>query len=144
MSPDTPIRNALMEAFTAIRPDLDAVVERMAAAAPEEERNDYSPETTGQFLNAFEALMLEALEAAGDEKRRFILDTAVPALVAQGSTPSDLMRGHVAFFAVLAHRMLERVPAEQCANAEVWLSRFMGDYCAEVNAIAIQAERDSA
>ena len=141
VSPDSPIRAVLLRAFADVRPGLDEVAARMAASAPEDQRREYDPEATGQFINAFETLMIEALEAAGDEKRRFVFDTAIPAMVAQGQTPVDLTRGHVAFFSVLAHRMLERVPREDCPGAEIWLSQFLGNYCAEVVDRAQRAQR---
>jgi hypothetical protein len=142
VSADTPIRGTLLRAFNEVRPGLDDVVASMVAQIPEEELADYDPDSVGQFLNALEALVVEALEDSGDEKRRFIFDTAIPAMVAQGQTAVDMARGHTTFFVALGHRVLERISPDECPGAEAWLSRFLGDYCAEVVERAIQAERE--
>ena len=144
MSDDAPTRAALLRAFTEVRPELDTVIADMAAQLPQEELEDYDPEVAGQFLNAFETLVVEALEGAGDEKRRFIFDTAIPAMVAQGQTAVDFARGHTTFFVALGHRILERVARDECPGAELWLSRFLGDYCAEVVERGILAGREAA
>ncbi len=67
------------------------------------------------------------------------MQTAVPALVASGQTPEQLVHGHVAFFMVLQARMVAAVPAELRDDAALWLARYAAAYTTEVLEVAERA-----
>jgi len=77
---------SLVEAFKAIRSELYAISERTSQITPESNPEDYSRGDIEQFLNAYEALVLEAMEGRGRETRDLIFDTALPGIVAEGHT----------------------------------------------------------
>ena len=140
MSPDSPVRAALLDAFARLRPELGELADRLAGQLPEAEREHVDPAETEQFLNAFEALVIEALRGEGRETRDFIFDTAIPAMVAQGQRPLDLLESHITFFVVLSHRLCTDVGPGLADDAAVWLGTFFAGYGREVTERALAAE----
>lgn len=134
-------RATLLEAFHSLRPRMSQIageMERAMGAPPAPAEEQQSRE---QFFNAFDALVCEALEGSGTEKRAFVLETAIPALVAQGTSPMELVESHVSFFVVLSHHLLDEVAADRQVLAGAWLASFFGGYVREVTERALEAER---
>ena len=134
---------ALLESVRVAREDMRAIARSMADATPAAERRETDEAANEQFLNAFEALLVEALEG-GTEQRTFIMDTAIPALVADGITTSEMLQGHVAYFVALTPRLADGVPAEQRQDAITWLARYFALYACEVTERSLAAEREQA
>ena len=132
---DPAVREALGRALTEVRPampeiaaSLAEVVGQAAPAYPERDQE--------QFLRAFETLMRDALEERGEETRRFVLETAVPGMLASGRTVLSLAEGHVAFFTLLTARLLELTPPELRDGAAVWLAWYAGGFMRDVIEVA--------
>ena len=121
-------RAALLEAWPTIRPDLGDLVARLEAVLPAAPTTTFAPEEIEQLLNAFEALVLEGLRAEGTETRDFLLETAVPAIVAGGQPPLDLLRSHIGVFVLLTERLCGAVPSEHAQDAALWLAGFFAGY----------------
>lgn len=135
---DPAVREALSRALTEVRPAmlqiavaLDEVLEREAPPYPNRDRE--------QFHNAFTMLMRDALEERGDETRRFVIETAVPAMISSGRTALSLLEGQVAFFTVLSHRLLETTPPELRDGAALWLARYAAAFVRDVTEAAQRA-----
>ena len=129
------VREALARALTELRPAMSEIasalaqiVEGDAPAYPERDRE--------QFLNAFETLMRDALEERGEETRRFVLETAIPGMLASGRTVLSLVEGHVAFFTLLNARLLEAMPAEMRDAAALWQAWYTGGFMRDVIEVA--------
>jgi len=131
---------ALIESVRGAREDMRALAELVRDAVPANERGEDDEAANEQFLNAFQALLIEALEG-GTEQRRLIMDTAIPALVADGTRHPTMLQGHVAYFVALTPRLVEGVPAEQRTEALAWLARYFGAYAREVSDRTLAAER---
>ena len=134
MSDGMPIGAApesLVEAFKAVRPELYAISETTSEITPESNPEDYSRGDIEQFLNAYEALVLEAMEGRGRETRDLIFDTALPGIVAEGHTVGALVQSGVAMSVYLTHRLLARVPDEGREEAALWLASFYSGYTRE-------------
>lgn len=136
-----PIRDALLDAFTGVGPRLPEIAASLQDAAEAPPDEDLAA-TAHQFFNAFEALVVEALEGAGTEKRAFVFETAIPAMVHQGQSPMELLQSHVAFFVVLSHELLLAVADDEQRAAGAWLAGFFAGYVREVTERALQAERE--
>ncbi len=107
---------------------LTGIVERQAPAYPDRDRE--------QFLNAFTMLTHDALQERSDETRRFVLETAVPGMLAGGRTLLSLVEGHVAFFTLLNRRLLEATPPEHRPGAVLWLAWYSGGFVRDVVELA--------
>src|SRR5687767_7822752 len=103
-----------------------ATLERLTATrAQARQPVTRGPEETDQFLNAFERLLAEALEGDRRDTRDFLFDTAIPALMASGTSPYALLGGQVTFFVVLTNHLLCAVPAGLREEATFWLAGFL-------------------
>lgn len=127
------LQEALLSALDAVTPELPAFVERLSEDADVQRAGD--DRATEQFLRAFLALLREGI-AGGGEQRDLVMQTAVPALVASGQTPEQLVHGHVAFFMVLQARIVASVPAELRDDATLWMARYAAGYTCEVLEVA--------
>ena len=136
-------RAALLSALRADPTLLPGVADRAgrATGAPPDERLD--DDGRQQFLNAFDALLTEALEESGTETRTFIFETAIPAMVDQGIGALRLLESHVTFFVVLSGALAGAVPAAQREAAEEWLAAFFAGYVRELTEIAQRVEREA-
>ena len=130
-TPDTPAPAALQDAFKALRPELYAISDQTSDMTPESNPEDYSREDIEQFLNAYEALVLEAMEGRGRQTRDLIFETALPGIVAEGHSVGELVQSGVAMSIMLTHRLLEQVPAEERDAAAAWLAAFYSGYTRE-------------
>jgi hypothetical protein len=142
--PQTAVREELSRAFADLRPQMLQNARRDADLDPKSRIEEFPDEDIEQFLNAYEALFLEALEGRGREKRDLILETALPPVMDLGSTALDLVRGNVVSAVMTAHRLLERVADDQRDEAARWLARFFSDYTREIAERALALERGQA
>jgi hypothetical protein len=136
------VRSEISRAFTTLRPSMLENAERDAELDPDSRLDDFSAEDLEQFVNAYETLVLEALEGEGRSKRDLILETALPPLVASGSTALSLVRSNVISAVMLAHRLLPLVDEEIRDDAARWLASFLSGYSCELTqrALALEAE----
>lgn len=132
----------LIEAVTSRPPTLLAAAEHVVAATPSMGPGRYSRDQLEQLLNGFCALLREALEESGNDTYEIFMETAVPAMVADGQTTGSLVQGSAAFATLLSMHLDEAVPAEHREGARSWLSRFFGRYVADVYSAAAQAEAE--
>ena len=132
------VTNAIAAALD--RVDFAALAAQMRDSGVERTTATLDDAATDQFVRAFQALMREALEGRR-EQRDLVMDAAVPALVARGSTVADLLRSHVAFFVALAPRLVEAVqPAGLRDEAAAWLAEYAAEYVLEVTERAEAAQ----
>jgi hypothetical protein len=134
------------EVHDAIRQAVDEVCERfgeiadtVADPAAPTELSPAEQQARDQFLHAFAALLREGLQG-GREQRDLVMSTAVPALLDNGQSTLDLVRGHVAFYMALSPHLLAAVPEHLREDASTWLATYAADYTAEVTEIALRAE----
>ena len=127
------LQDALLAALDAVTPELPGLAERLSEDQDLQRAGD--DRASEQFMRAFLALLREAIQGGG-EQRDLVMQTAVPALVASGQTPEQLVHGHVAFFMVLQARMVAAVPGELRDDAALWLARYAAGYTAEVLEVA--------
>ena len=137
-----PLRADLARAFQELRPQMIDNARADADLDPKSRIDDFSEPDLEQFLNAYEALFMEALDGS-DETRRFVLETALPPLLATGQTALDLIRGNVVSAVMFAHRLLPLVAPERRDDAARWLAAFHGSYTQDVagRALALEAEQ---
>jgi hypothetical protein len=116
-----------------------AIAEGVADPAEIREMSEAERKAGEQFVHAFAELLREALR--GERAQRdLVMETAVPALVANGQTPLELLRGHVSFYMALQPHLLDAVPADLRLEAGRWLARYAADYTHEVVARATEAQ----
>lgn len=92
-----------------------------------------------QLLHGFERLLVEALEQRGREVRSIFIETAVPAVVAQGQTPPELASAATAFGVMLSTHLVLQLPEDQRAAGLLWFADFFGDYVGDLVAAALEA-----
>jgi hypothetical protein len=139
-------RNTLDElaaAFKRVRPQMVAFARRDADLDPGSRIAEFSDADVEQFVNAYEALFLEALAGSGRETRDLVLETALPPIVDLGQTSLDMVRSNAISAVMLTHRLLPQVSPERREDAARWLAAFYGGYAAEVveRVLALEAER---
>ena len=142
---DERLRAQIRDAFTQLRPQMIANAHKDADLDPASRIDDFSDEDLEQFLNAYEALFLEALEGSGSEKRDFILDTALPPIIEMGQTALEMVRSQVVSAVMLTHRLLPLIDPELRDEAARWLAAYQSGYTHEVagRALAIENEKRS-
>jgi hypothetical protein len=131
--------SALLATLDDGRVDLAAVAAEIGETQEQEATVD--EQTSEQFLRAFEALLREGLQG-GREQRELVMESAVPALVANGQGAMDLLESHVAFFVGLSSVMIDAVDPGVRPAARIWMLRYAAEYVREVTEVALAAERD--
>jgi hypothetical protein len=137
-------RAEIARAFRELRPDM---IENAAADRdldPASRFDEFRAEDLEQFLNAYEAMFMEALEGQGRGTRDLILETALPPVVDEmGQTARDMVRGNVVSAVMLAHRLLPLVREDLRDDAARWLASFLSGYSHEVvgRVLALEADR---
>ncbi len=129
---------AILAALDDGRVDVRALAERLAEAtdAPRAAIDERAAE---QFFHAFDALLREALHGGGDQ-RALVLDAAVPALIARGQAPLDLVERQVALFMVLTAAMVEAVDAAERPGVRIWMARYASTHIRDVAERALAVE----
>jgi hypothetical protein len=136
------VRAEIARAFAELRPHM---IENAAADKdldPASRFDDFRAEDLEQFLNAYEAMFMEALEGRGRVPRDLYLETPLPPEIEeQGQTAADMVRGNVVSAVMLAHRLLPLVREDLRDDAARWLASFLSGYSHEVvgRALAIEA-----
>lgn len=129
----SPAREALLDALDRLRPELYDLSQQTSRFTPESNPEDYEREEIEQFLNAYEALVREALAGQGRATRDLIFDTALPAIFEEVGQPVGAMvQSSVALTVVVTHRLLADVPGEVRDEAALWLSEFYSGYTREL------------
>jgi hypothetical protein len=146
MSDGTPTGAApaeLVQAFRDLRPQLYDISQETSRLTPESNPEDYSREAIEQFLNAYEALVLEALEGRGRSRRDLIFDTALPVVVAEGQPVGAMVQSGVALAVTLTHLLLARVPEHVRDESAAWLAAFFSAYTRETLERVIELQREA-
>jgi len=140
---DAALRDELARAFQQLRPQMIDHARADAELDPASQIDEFSQRDLEQFLNAYEALFMEALDGSSDETRRFVLETALPPVIATGQTALDLIRRNVASAVMFTHRVLPLITPERRDDAARWLAEFHASYAFDVasRALALEAER---
>jgi hypothetical protein len=140
---DEQTRTEIAQAFRRLRPEMLANAERDADLDPNSRIEDFAEQDLEQFLNAYEAMFMEALEDRGTATRDLILETALPPIIGLGQTSLDMVRSNVISAVMLTHRLLPLVSDERREDAARWLAGFLSSYSHEAigRAQALEAER---
>ena len=101
----------------------------------------YGDEDLRRLLAGFEKLLLEAVEGRSEAMALFI-ETAIPALVANGRRVPDLMHTVVTFSVLLSSQLNALLPEPCRAPATQFFASFFGSYAERVVVAAQQAERE--
>lgn len=125
-------RDELRRAFGELRPHIIANARRDADLDPDSQIGDFSDGDLEQFVNAYEALLHEALDGKGHETRDLILETALPPVLAKTGTVLTLVRSNVISAVMLSHRLLPLVRADVRDEAARWLAWFYSGYVEEL------------
>lgn len=140
-APSDAVRSAILRAWNELRPALADVAIQDADLDPDSRTAEFSADELDQFINAYEALFLEAVEGRGRATRDLILDTALEPLMASGKTTTpSLLRGNTISAIMLAHRLLPLIDAADRDEAARWLARFQGDYAHEITQRGLDIE----
>jgi len=140
---DDQLRAEIAQAFRQLRPSMLANAERDADLDPNSRIEEFADQDLEQFLNAYEAMFMEALEGRGTATRDLILETALPPIIEFGQTSLDMVRSNVISAVMMAHRLLPLVSEERRDDAARWLAAFLSGYSYEAigRAQALEAER---
>ena len=136
------LTDALLRAVDEVCDDLGAIADSVAGPDDLQATTDADIQARNQFLHAFAALLREGIQG-GREQREFVMQTAVPALLANGQTTLEMVRGHVAFYMALSPHLLAAVPERLREEASAWLAIYAADYTRDVLDIALSAEADA-
>ena len=140
---DTPeaVRAEIARAFQELKPHMLEHAAEDADLNPANQLEDFEQRDLEQFLNAYEGMFMEALEGKGHDKRDFILETALPPILAMGRSTIDMIRGNVVSAVMLTHRMLPLIAEEHRHEAARWLARYHSEYTYEIaqRGLAIEA-----
>ena len=136
------VRAELKRAFSELRPHMLDNARRDSDLDPDSRIDDFSESDLEQFLNAYEALFLEALEGQSTENRDLILDTALPPVLELSGTVLTLVRSNVLSAVMLAHRILPRVREDLREEAARWLAHFYSGYTEEVVRRGLELQPD--
>jgi hypothetical protein len=101
----------------------------------------YGDEDLRRVLAGFETLLIEALEGRSEAMELF-LETAIPALVANGRRVPDLMHTVATFSVLFSFQLNGLLPEPLRAQASRFLATFFGHYAERVAVAARQAERE--
>ena len=104
---------------------------------------DYDEQAAEQLTRALVSIIQDAIDGGDPDKRRLVFEAAVPALLAQGQRPLDLVESHVATFTLLGLRLVEATPGELRAPASRWLAAYFAQHVREVAAIALRTAQGS-
>ena len=137
------VRAELKRAFSELRPHMIANARRDADLDPDSRIDDFQEPELEQFLNAYEAMFMEAVDGQSRETRDLVLETALPPVLEMSGTPLTLVRSNVLSSVMLAHRLLPLIPEDLREEAARWLAWFYSGYVEEMveRALAIEAER---
>ncbi len=140
---DDRVRAEIAQAFQQLRPVMLANAERDAELDPNSRIDEFAEQDLEQFLNAYEAMFMEALEGTGSATRDLILETALPPIIEFGQTSLDMVRSNVISAVMLSHRLLPLISEEHRDDAARWLAAFLSSYSYEAigRAQALEAER---
>jgi hypothetical protein len=111
---------------------------------PDSRVDEFCDRDLEQFLNAYEALFLEAVEGATHETRDLILDTALPPILESASSPLTLIRSNVLSAVLLTHRLVPLVREDLRDEAARWLAWFYAGYVEETARRAMALRPDVA
>ena len=129
---DKRLRDEIERAFRELRPRMLADAAADADLDPASRFDDFAEGDLEQFLNAYEALFMEALSGTGRSTRDFILDTALPPILELGQDPLDLVRSTMISAVMLTHRLLPLVDPDLRDDAARWLASFYSGYAYDV------------
>jgi hypothetical protein len=101
----------------------------------------YGDEDLRRVLAGFETLLLETLEGRSESMELFV-ETAIPALVANGRRVPDLMHTVATFSVLLSFQVTALLPEPVRTQAIQFFATFFGNYAERVALAAQQAERE--
>ena len=140
---DEQLRAEIRSAFEQLRPKIVENAHKDADLDPTSMIGDFSDEDLAQFVNAYEALFMEALEGTGRQTREFIFETALPPILEMGQTALQMLRSNVVSAVMMTYRLLPLVSEEHRDEAARWLAAYHSTYAYELTerALAVEAEK---
>ena len=140
---DEQLRAEIRRAFQALRPQMIPNAHADADLDPHSRIGDFSDADLEQFLNAYEAMFMEALDGSGRQTREFIFETALPPVLELGQTALDMIRSNVISAVMLTHRLLPLISEQYRDEAARWLALYHSTYAYELaeRALALEAEQ---
>jgi hypothetical protein len=143
-APSQDVRDELTRAFAELRPRMRELAEANASVDPKPRLDEFSDADIEQFVNAYEAMFLEALQGESRQVRELVFDTALEPMMASGQTALDMLRSNVISSVTMSHRLLRAVREDVREDAVLWLAGFYSSYTAELaeRALAIEAGRE--
>jgi len=88
----------------------------------------YTEEELDQLVHAFGGALRERLAGTGTEVLDFMLQTAIPAIVARGERVSELARSSAVFGVLLSVAITERLEPDARGAAVTELASFFGEW----------------
>ena len=140
---DEQLRAEIRAAFEQLRPQMVENAHKDADLDPTSRIGEFSDEDLAQFVNAYEALFMEALEGTGRETRDFIFETALPPILELGQTALQMLRSNVISAVMMTYRLLPLISEERRDEAARWLALYHSTYAYELaeRALALEAEK---
>ena len=138
-----PVRGELERAFATLRPRMIENARKDADLDPHSRIPEFSDGDLEQFINAYQAMFMEALDGSGRQTREMIFETALPPILDLGQTAVDMIRSNVISAVMLPYRLLPLVEPELRDEAARWLAGFHSGYAADLleEILALQEQR---
>ena len=130
--------SALLAVLDDGRVDLRAVIADLGPIGAITVLDDLALE---QLVRAFEGVLREALQGGG-EQRDLVLQTTVPALVAQGQGVLEVVEAQAAVFVAVAAALVEAADAGDREAVRTWMARYAAGYVREVAELTLAAQQD--
>lgn len=137
---DEAVRREIARAFRELRPRMIANAHDDADLDPASMISEFTESELEQFVNAYEALFMEALEGGEHSTRAFILETALPPILEQGQTALTMIRSNVISAVMMTYRLLPLVEADVRHEAARWLAAFHSGYTHDLAERALELE----
>lgn len=107
-----------------------ALADRMLTDYPELGGDRFERTDIEQIIRGFAQMARETVAGTG-ETRAFFLETAIPAAVANGETPSSIARSSAVFGILLSEEISAELVGDERRDAIAWLAWFFGEYARE-------------
>ncbi|HEU4536554.1 MAG TPA: hypothetical protein VFS00_20660 [Polyangiaceae bacterium] len=128
------LNDALARHHDELVDDLFDVIERQNERKAPEGREivHMSRDEISQTIHGLRAVIAEALEGAGDERRRHFFDTLFPGLRAAGVRLTDIIGMVPLLFVQITRAAVTNLPAGQRRDATKWVAEFSFHYTLDV------------
>ncbi|WP_157069063.1 hypothetical protein [Sandaracinus amylolyticus] len=133
--------NRVVEMLEASRDALVATATRAVDREPLQGAPSYSRDDLAQMVDGFLHVLRERADARSDDAYEFYIDTVIPGLVAQGSSPESIVHGTVAWCARVMVLATRGLPHPDDTVELDWLAAFFAGYVRDIANSAFRAAR---